>query len=119
VHNILQFGVLLDVIKNLTPEQESIVRSIGFGSILGLACSTYPNDVFNWLATHMNSTTGSINLPNGFSFNVNRECVHIIMGFPLGSRTIPCNSTPEIIQQVNMEIHGKAFNPSIYELAVV
>jgi hypothetical protein len=67
----------------------------------------------------MNSTTGSIDLPNGFSFNVNRECVHIIMGFPLGSRTIPCNSTPEIIQQVNMEIHGKAFNPSIYELAVV
>jgi hypothetical protein len=67
----------------------------------------------------MNSTTGSIDLPNGFSFNINRECVHIIMGFPLGSRTIPFNSTPEIIQQVNVEIHGKAFNPSIYELAEV
>jgi hypothetical protein len=109
--------LLFDVIKKLTSEQKAIIQNIGFGTLLQLACSVFPSDVYNWLAMFINTTTGCIELPNGFSFKLTRESVQVIIGLPIGSRPISFTSSPEIERQINLEIHGKERSPSIFELA--
>jgi hypothetical protein len=96
--------LLFEVIQNLNSDQKNIVQAIGFGTILELSCTAFPHDVFNWLAVHMDSTTGTIDLPNGFSFTITKECV-------------PFFSSTETVSKINIEIHGTESIPSVYELA--
>jgi hypothetical protein len=103
----------------LIAEQICVVQQIGFASILELACSGFPNDVFIWLAAHMNSTTGCIELTNGFSFTINQECIQIITGLPSGCLPISFSSNSAIVQRVNLEIHGKPSKPLVHELAEI
>jgi hypothetical protein len=67
----------------------------------------------------MNSTTGCIELTNGFSFTINRECIQIITGLPIGCLPISFSSNSAIVQRVNLEIHKKPSKPSVHELAEI
>lgn len=67
----------------------------------------------------MDTTSGSIDLPNGFSFPITRESIHLIMDLPVGGQAIPFYSTPETVVRVNMEIWGKESTPTVNELAEI
>jgi hypothetical protein len=104
-------------IQRLNNEQIVVLRNIGFSSILLLASSTFPKNVFNWIASHMDTNSGYVELPNGLSFTINQECVRLIMDLPIGPQPISFTSTPDVVHRVNMEIHGSGRTPTVYELS--
>lgn len=76
---------LLHVISNLSEKQKVVVRDIGFSSILDLCCSSVPKNLGLWLVDRFDTSSNTVNLPNGFSLTLNAAVVKSILGLPMTS----------------------------------
>jgi hypothetical protein len=84
--------MFINVISNLTEHQKTIVKKLGFGSLLKLSCLTNVNEIFHWLARHFDTTSGTVMLEDGFSFTISPNFVFKILGIPFGGNTIELKS---------------------------
>uniref|UniRef100_A0A453NYL2 Uncharacterized protein n=2 Tax=Aegilops tauschii subsp. strangulata TaxID=200361 RepID=A0A453NYL2_AEGTS len=103
-----QKGVMLDhlnmfliFLSNLTDDQKSLVRKLGFGSILHISCNSNVDDLFHWLAAQFNTSTCIIKLENGFKFQFTDNVVHKILGIPCGGLRIHTIPTDQTVQFMN------------------
>ncbi|KAL6650914.1 hypothetical protein ACP70R_009839 [Stipagrostis hirtigluma subsp. patula] len=108
--------IFIDVVSKLTDDQRTIVRDIGFYSLLSLSCSSVPCDLLLWLVDHFNTSTRTLQLPNGFEFTLNSTCVQKILGIPSGFLPIQAKGTLESFLFFSNEIKSKGLTPSVEEL---
>jgi len=107
---------LLHVISNLSEKQKVVVRDIGFSSILDLCCSSVPKNLVLWLVDRFDTSSNTVNLPNGFSLTLNAAVVKSILGLPMTSSKIICKRNEESYQFIKSHFKSVARTPSVDEL---
>jgi len=112
----LSLQKFINVCKNLTAKQISLVKDIGFGNLLDLCCTELPRTLVRWLVRYFESSTNCFNLPGGFSFILNSYTVHRILGIPIGGRNIPKKCSQSLREQLKIETKCAGHSPSIKEM---
>lgn len=76
--------MFVHVLSMLTKEHNELLKSIGFSSLIQLACPEVPVDLYHWLLNHFEPSESTLRLPNGFTFALTNKVVHKIIGIPIG-----------------------------------
>ncbi|TVU41063.1 hypothetical protein EJB05_14554 [Eragrostis curvula] len=109
-------ALFIDVVSGLSERQKSVVHGLGFSSLLGLSCSDVPSNLVHWLVQHFDTDTRTLNLPNGFKFIMNTNCVKKILDLPSGGSYICGKGTLESYQYISHKIKSDGLTPSVHEL---
>ncbi|VAH74779.1 unnamed protein product [Triticum turgidum subsp. durum] len=78
------------------------IHRMGFRAFLQITSLSNIDYVYIWLANHFNTTSCSIETPNGFKFRITPSIVHKFFGIPIGGHPVitkPSEATYEFIQQ--------------------
>ncbi|KAF3969557.1 hypothetical protein CMV_006662 [Castanea mollissima] len=86
-------GRLFNVLKRLTPEQKAAVKSMGFGSLLGLRCRTLRRSLCLWLLERFNTTRCSLEIC-GERIPLSPKDVELVMGLAASGKDV-VNSGPD------------------------
>lgn len=86
-------GRLLNVVQRLTPEQKAAVKSMGFGSILGLRCRTLRRSLCLWLLERFNTVRRSLEVCDE-RIPLTPKDVELVMGLPACGKDV-VNSGPD------------------------
>lgn len=86
-------GRLFNVLKRLTPEQNAAVKSMGFGSLLGLRCRTLRRSLCLWLLERFNTTRCSLEIC-GERIPLSPKDVELVMGLAASGKDV-VNSGPD------------------------
>ncbi|XP_058228337.1 uncharacterized protein LOC131336489 isoform X2 [Rhododendron vialii] len=102
-------GRLLNVLLRLTPDQKVSVRSMGFGSLLGLKCRTLRRSLCLWLLERFNTARSSMNIC-GVRIPLSPQDVELVLGLAANGKDV-VNSGPddliaELRQSYNATNHG-------------
>lgn len=102
-------GRLLNVLQRLTPDQKVSVRSMGFGSLLGLRCRTLRRSLCLWLLERFNTAQSSMNIC-GVRIPLSPQDVELVLGLAANGKDV-VNSGPddlivELRQSYNATNHG-------------
>ena len=110
---------LMHVIGQLNDDQKQVVSNVGFSTILDLCCSSVPKNLVLWLADRFDTTSNTVNLPNGLSFTINSVVVKSILGIPMSNETIPCCRNEEAYQFIKLQFNSAGRTPSVDELVSI
>lgn len=86
-------GRLFNVLQRLTPEQKAAVKSMGFGSLLGLRCRTLRRSLCLWLLERFNTTRCSLEIC-GERIPLSPKDVELVMGLAASGKDV-VNSGPD------------------------
>ncbi|KAJ0098780.1 hypothetical protein Patl1_21338 [Pistacia atlantica] len=86
-------GRLFNVLQRLTPEQKEAVKSMGFGSLLGLRCRTLRRSLCLWLLERFNTTRRSLDIC-GECIPLSPRDVELVMGLAASGKDV-VNSGPD------------------------
>ncbi|CAH9094657.1 unnamed protein product [Cuscuta epithymum] len=86
-------GRLLHVLQQLSPEQRDSVKSMGFGSILGLRCRTLRRSLCLWLLERFNAVRCSLEIC-GEKVPLTPRDVELVMGLAASGEDV-VNSGPD------------------------
>ncbi|KAF7811545.1 E3 ubiquitin-protein ligase SINA-like 10 [Senna tora] len=86
-------GRLFNLLQRLTPEQKDAVKSMGFGSLLGLRCRTLRRSLCHWLLERFNTTNCSLEICNE-CIPLTPKDVEIVMGLSASGKDV-VNSGPD------------------------
>ncbi|XP_062150710.1 uncharacterized protein LOC133859343 isoform X5 [Alnus glutinosa] len=86
-------GRLFNVLQRLTPEQKAVVKSMGFGSLLGLRCRTLRRSLCLWLLERFNTTRCSLEIC-GERVPLCPKDVELVMGLAASGKDV-VNSGPD------------------------
>ncbi|XP_059639260.1 uncharacterized protein LOC132281582 [Cornus florida] len=81
-------------IKRLTGRKKEAVCEIGFGTLLGLQCTTLKRQLCTWLVSHFDPVTCELRLENQRTISIHPRDVGEILGLPCsrGSKDVPQQS---------------------------
>lgn len=86
-------GRLFNVLQRLTFEQKEAVKSMGFGSLLGLRCRTLRRSLCLWLLERFNTTRRSLDIC-GECISLSPRDVELVMGLAASGKDV-VNSGPD------------------------
>lgn len=86
-------GRLFNVLQRFTPEQKAAVKSMGFGSLLGLRCRTLRRSLCLWLLERFNTTRCSLEIC-GERVSLSPKDVELVMGLVASGKDV-VNSGPD------------------------
>ncbi|KAA8530634.1 hypothetical protein F0562_005432 [Nyssa sinensis] len=86
-------GRLFNVLQRLTPNQKASVKSMGFGSLLGLRCRTLRRSLCLWLLERFNTVRRSLEIC-GERIPLSPRDVELVMGFSASGKDV-VNSGPD------------------------
>uniref|UniRef100_A0A5B7BKE3 Uncharacterized protein n=1 Tax=Davidia involucrata TaxID=16924 RepID=A0A5B7BKE3_DAVIN len=86
-------GRLFNVLQRLTPDQKTAVKSMGFGSLLGLRCRTLRRSLCLWLLERFNTVRRSLEIC-GERIPLSPRDVELVMGFAASGKDV-VNSGPD------------------------
>lgn len=86
-------GRLFKVLQRLTPEQKEAVKSMGFGSLLGLRCRTLRRSLCLWLLERFDTTNCSLEICN-VDVPLTPNDVEMVLGLSASGKEV-VNSGPE------------------------
>ncbi|XP_055827617.1 uncharacterized protein LOC129895868 isoform X2 [Solanum dulcamara] len=92
-------GRLLNVLQRLTPDQKEAVKSMGFGSILGLRCRTLRRSLCLWLLERFNTVRRSLEIC-GERIPLTPRDVELVMGLPASGKDVVNSGSDELILQL-------------------
>jgi hypothetical protein len=106
--------LFIEVLSTLSDKQKTIVRKLGFGSLLDFSCSSNINNIFAWLMDYVDTETGTLDFENGFKYTVSANIVQKILGLPFGSKPVILNSTDSSTEFIVKAVNHQ--NPSVQYL---
>lgn len=86
-------GRLFNVLQHLTTEQKDAVKSMGFGSLLGLRCRTLRRSLCLWLLQRFNTSGRSLEIC-GKRIPISPKDVEFVMGLAASGKDV-VNSGPD------------------------
>lgn len=86
-------GRLFNVLQRLSPEQNAAVKSMGFGSLLGLRCRTLRRSLCLWLLERFNTAGCSLEIC-GMCIPLSPRDVEIVLGLAASGKDV-INSGPD------------------------
>ncbi|PON77456.1 E3 ubiquitin-protein ligase SIN-like [Parasponia andersonii] len=86
-------GRLFNVLQRLTVEQKDAVKSMGFGSLLGLRCRTLRRSLCLWLLERFNATQCSLEICGNY-IPLTPKDVEFVMGLAASGKDV-VNSGPD------------------------
>jgi len=86
-------GRLFNVLQRLTPEQKESVKSMGFGSLLGLRCRTLRRSLCLWLLERFDATNCSLEISSAH-LPLTPKDVETVLGLSASGKEV-VNSGPE------------------------
>lgn len=86
-------GRLFNVLQRLSPEQNAAVKSMGFGSLLGLRCRTLRRSLCLWLLERFNTAGCSLEIC-GVCIPLSPRDVEIVLGLAASGKDV-INSGPD------------------------
>ncbi|XP_024928861.3 uncharacterized protein LOC107416263 isoform X1 [Ziziphus jujuba] len=89
-------GRLFNVLQRLTSEQKDAVKSMGFGSLLGLRCRTLRRSLCLWLLERFNTTRCSLEIC-GEHIPLNPKDVEFVMGLAASGKDVVNSGPDELI----------------------
>ncbi|KAG9135638.1 hypothetical protein Leryth_002373 [Lithospermum erythrorhizon] len=89
-------GRLLNVLQQLTPDQKTAVKSMGFGSILGLRCRTLRRSLCLWLLERFNTVRRTLEIC-GERIPLTPRDVELVMGLPSNGKDVVSSGSDELI----------------------
>ncbi|KAM3306183.1 putative protein isoform X2 [Capsicum chacoense] len=92
-------GRLLNVLQRLTPDQKEAVKSMGFGSILGLRCRTLRRSLCLWLLERFNTVRRSLEIC-GERIPLTPRDVELVMGLPASGKDVVNSGSDELILEL-------------------
>lgn len=92
-------GRLLNVLQRLTPDQKEAVKSMGFGSILGLRCRTLRRSLCLWILERFNTVRRSLEIC-GERIPLTPRDVELVMGLPASGKDVVNSGSDELILQL-------------------
>ncbi|XP_021891353.1 uncharacterized protein LOC110809753 [Carica papaya] len=102
-------GRLLNVLQRLTAEQQTAVRSMGFGSLLSLRCRTLRRSLCLWLLERFNIARRSLEIC-GQCIPLYPKDVELVMGLAASGKDVVNSGPDELIadlrQSYNATNHG-------------
>ncbi|EAY77211.1 hypothetical protein OsI_05182 [Oryza sativa Indica Group] len=98
------------VLSSLSPDQKRIIGDYGFNSLLMFDNAYVPNKFASWIANHVDVKSSQIVLKDKV-IAINKECVHHILGMPIGGMEFPtdCDAGKSFI----LSKFGKSALPSV------
>ncbi|KAK3124959.1 hypothetical protein QOZ80_7BG0597790 [Eleusine coracana subsp. coracana] len=99
-------------IKDLTDDQKTKIKSLGFGGLLQMKCTSVFKQLGVWLLQHYNVLTDTIELPNG-QIPVNPKCVNIVLGIPCTRLTVKINGPKHQSIEKLKHLFGVSSGPQI------
>nr|BAC10392.1 hypothetical protein [Oryza sativa Japonica Group] len=98
------------VLSSLSPDQKRIIGDYGFNSLLMFDNAYVPNKFSSWIANHVDVKSSQIVLKDKV-IAINKECVHHILGLPIGGMEFPtdCDAGKSFI----LSKFGKSALPSV------
>ncbi|KAK6913576.1 High mobility group box domain [Dillenia turbinata] len=102
-------GRLHNVLQSLTPDQKTAVKTMGFGSLLGLRCRTLRRSLCLWLLERFNTASHTLEIC-GERIPLCPQDVEVVMGLAASGKEV-VNSGPddliaELRQSYNATNHG-------------
>ncbi|KAK3003220.1 hypothetical protein RJ639_018893 [Escallonia herrerae] len=92
-------GRLFNVLKSLTSEQKDAVKSMGFGSLLGLRCRTLRRSLCLWLLERFNSVRRSLEIC-GERIPLSPWDVELVMGLASSGKDVVTSGPDELIAEL-------------------
>ncbi|XP_027078993.2 uncharacterized protein [Coffea arabica] len=98
-------GRLLNVIQRLTPEQKASVKSMGFGSILGLRCRTLRRSLCLWLLERFNTMRRSLEIC-GERIPLTPQDVELVMGLAASGKDVVNSGPDDVILELRQKYNA-------------
>ncbi|KAI5684348.1 hypothetical protein M9H77_05576 [Catharanthus roseus] len=98
-------GRLLNVLQRLTPEQKASVKSMGFGSILGLRCRTLRRSLCLWLLEKFNTVRRSLEIC-GERIPLTPQDVELVMGLGASGKDVVNSGPDELIMELRRKYNA-------------
>lgn len=98
-------GRLLNVLQRLTPEQKASVKSMGFGSILGLRCRTLRRSLCLWLLERFNTVRRSLEIC-GERIPLTPQDVELVMGLGASGKDVVNSGPDELITELRQKYNA-------------
>ncbi|XP_039808535.1 uncharacterized protein LOC120672278 [Panicum virgatum] len=112
----LSLPKFIAISKLLTPDQKSLVDSMGFSHLLDLCCESVPRGISIWLAKHFDVKSRTLILPNGSRIVITPLFVHRVLGIPIGGKAVSKRCEDSVKSWICQETKCKGSNPTINEL---
>ncbi|CAI9110607.1 OLC1v1010663C1 [Oldenlandia corymbosa var. corymbosa] len=103
-------GRLLNLIQKLTPEQKASVKSMGFGSLLGLRCRTLRRSLCYWLLERFNTMRRTLEIC-GERIPLTPHDVELVMGLAASGKDVVNTGPDKLILELRQ--HYNATNQGI------
>ncbi|KAL3526986.1 hypothetical protein ACH5RR_011642 [Cinchona calisaya] len=98
-------GRLLNVLQRLTPEQKASVKSMGFGSILGLRCRTLRRSLCLWLLERFNTMRRSLEIC-GERIPLTPLDVELVMGLAASGKDVVASGPDDLILELRQKYNA-------------
>ncbi|KAL3525506.1 hypothetical protein ACH5RR_013878 [Cinchona calisaya] len=98
-------GRLLNVLQRLTPDQKDSVKSMGFGSILGLRCRTLRRSLCLWLLERFNTVRRSLEIC-GERIPLSPQDVELVMGLAASGKDVVNSGPDDIILELRQKYNA-------------
>ena len=112
----LSLPKFIAISKLLTPDQKSLVDSMGFSHLLDLWCESVPRGISIWLAKHFDVKSRTLISPNGSKIVITPLFVHRVLGIPIGGKAVSKRCEDSVKSWICQETKCKGSNPTINEL---
>lgn len=98
-------GRLFNVLKHLTPEQKDAVKSLGFGSLLGLRCRTLRRSLCLWLLERFNTVRRSLEIC-GERIPLTPRVVELVMGLAATGKDVVTSGPDDLIAELRQKYNA-------------
>ncbi|KAG6410143.1 hypothetical protein SASPL_128193 [Salvia splendens] len=98
-------GRLLNVLQQLTPDQNAAVKSMGFGSILNLRCRTLRRSLCLWLLEKFNTVRRSLEIC-GERIPLTPRDVELVMGLASNGKDVVNSGPDELIAELRKKYNA-------------
>ncbi|KAL5745109.1 hypothetical protein ACOSP7_026255 [Xanthoceras sorbifolium] len=105
-------GRLFNVLQRLTSEQKDAVKSMGFGSLLGLRCRTLRRSLCLWLLERFNTTQHSLEIC-GERIPLFPRDVELVMGLSASGKDVVNSGPDDLIADLR-----RSYNASNHGISV-
>lgn len=108
-------GRLYNVLQRLTSEQKDAVRSMGFGSLLGLGCRTLRRSLCLWLLDRFNTTRCSLEICSEH-IPLSPKDVELVMGLAASGKDVVNSGPDDLIAHLRRSYNAMNHGISVHLL---
>ncbi|KDP22662.1 hypothetical protein JCGZ_02504 [Jatropha curcas] len=98
-------GRLFNVLQSLTSEQKEAVKSMGFGSLLGLRCRTLRRSLCLWLLQRFNTTGRSLDIC-GERIPLSPKDVEFVIGLTASGKDVVNSGSDDLIADLRQSYNA-------------